>query len=664
MTRVERFGVVSDSVAGVGARATRDPLAQRERIPVRVYPHSTDASKVVARQIADLIRQRAAEGRNCVLGLATGNTPVGIYDELVRLHREEGLSLANVITFNLDEYYPMQPGELQSYVRFMREHLFDLVDIPQGNWHVPDGSLPFEQVSDFCTWYEEQIAKAGGIDIQLLGVGRTGHIGFNEPGSGKESRTRLITLDRVTRIDAASDFFGQEHVPRRAITMGVGTILDAKQVIMLAFGEHKLPIIARAVEGEISASIAASFLQQHPSAQVVLDEAAAESLTRYKSPWLLAPVEWDEPLVRKAVIWLARKLDRAILKLTDHDYNEEGLQDLLADRGPAYDINLKVFRHLQATITGWPGGKPAHAKKPGDQSRSHDGIFPKTVLVFSPHPDDDVISMGGTLIRLVDQGHEVHVAYQTSGNIAVFDDDAIRYADFVTEFNTHFNVSPERAAELEAHVEQALRQKKPGQVDSPEVQTIKGMIRRGEARAAGRCCGVPESRLHFMDMPFYETGRVKKKPLGEADIIMVVDLLRKIRPHQIYAAGDLSDPHGTHRVCLNAVLTACHRCERDDWFADCEVWLYRGAWHEWGPHEIEMAVPLSPQEVDRKRTAIFKHQSQKDRALFPGPDMREFWKRAEDRNRDTAQLYDKLGLAEYEAIEGFVRWRGDHKVLW
>jgi glucosamine-6-phosphate deaminase len=644
--------------------AVRDPLAQREKVPVRVYPHATQANKAVAQQIADLIRERATQGRPCVLGLATGSTPVGIYNELVRMHREDGLSLANVVTFNLDEYYPMQPGELQSYVRFMREHLFDHVDIKPGNWHVPDGTLPIEQVADYCAWYEEQITNAGGIDIQLLGVGRTGHIGFNEPGSGKESRTRLITLDRVTRIDAASDFFGQEHVPRRAITMGVGTILDARQLIMLAFGEHKAPIIARAVEGEVSPSIAASFLQEHPSATVVLDEAAADWLTRYRSPWLLGSVDWDEFTLRKAVIWLARKLDKAILKLTDQDYNEEGLQDLLAEQGPAYDINLKVFRHLQSTITGWPGGKPAHKKQPGDQERSHDAIFPKRVLIFSPHPDDDVISMGGTLIRLVDQGHEVRVAYQTSGNIAVFDDDAIRFADFVAEFNTHFDVSPQRAAELEAHVEAELKNKKPGQVDSPEVQTIKAMIRRGEARAAGRCCGIPDARLLFMDMPFYETGRVKKKPLSEEDITMVVDLLRNIRPHQIYAAGDLSDPHGTHRVCLNAVLTACHRCEKDDWFMDCEVWLYRGAWHEWGPHEIEMAVPLSPSEVDRKRTAIFKHQSQKDRALFPGPDMREFWKRAEDRNRDTAELYDKLGLAEYEAIEGFVRWPGDTKVLW
>jgi glucosamine-6-phosphate deaminase len=453
-------------------------------------------------------------------------------------------------------------------------------------------------------------------------------------------------------------------VPRRAITMGVGTILEARQVIMLAFGEHKAPIVAKAVEGDVSAAIAASFLQEHPNAQVVLDEAAASALTRYRSPWILGDVDWNEALVREAVIWLARKVNKPILKLTDNDYNEEDLQDLLADRGPAYDINIKVFRHLQATITGWPGGKPAYAKQPGDRHQPHDDIYPKRVVIFSPHPDDDVISMGGTLIRLVDQEHEVHVAYQTSGNIAVFDDDAIRYAEFVAEFNNHFEVSPERTADLEAHVEEFLRNKQPGQVDSPEVQMIKTMVRRGEARSAGRACGVPNERLHFMDMPFYETGRVKKKPLGDDDVRMTVELLRQIRPHQIYAAGDLSDPHGTHRTCLNAVLTACKQCERDDWYGECEVWLYRGAWQEWEPHEIEMAVPLSPAEVDRKRIAIFKHESQKDRALFPGPDMREFWKRAEERNRDTAVLYDKLGLAEYEAIEGFVRWHSHEQSLW
>jgi glucosamine-6-phosphate deaminase len=634
-----------------------------ERIPVQVYRRSAEASKAVAGQIAALIRERASQGRNCVLGLATGSTPVGVYDELVRMHREDGLSLANVVTFNLDEYYPMQPHELQSYVRFMREYLFDLVDIAPGNWHVPDGTVPIDEVGEFCRRYEAEIAAAGGIDVQLLGIGRTGHIGFNEPGSGKSSRTRLITLDRVTRIDAASDFFGQENVPRRALTMGVGTILEAKQLIMLAFGEHKSQVLARAVEGETSSSIAASFLQQHRQALVVLDEAAADGLARCKSPWLLGPVEWDDCLVRKAVIWLARQLAKPILKLTDEDYNEEGLQDLLADRGPAHAINIKVFRHLQSTITGWPGGKPAHAKQPGDRPHPHDDIFPKRVLVFSPHPDDDVISMGGTLIRLVEQGHEVHVAYQTSGNIAVFDDDAIRYAEFAAEFNRQFDVSPERTAELEAHVEEFLRNKKPGQIDSADVQMIKTLVRRGEARAAGRCCGLVAERLHFMDMPFYETGRVKKKPLSEADIQMVEQLMREFRPHQIYAAGDLSDPHGTHRVCLNAVLAACRHSQGDDWFANCEVWLYRGAWQEWGPHEIEMAVPLSPAEVDRKRTAIFKHESQKDRALFPGPDMREFWKRAEDRNRETAQLYDRLGLADYEAIEGFVRW-DKHDAQW
>src|SRR3954451_3419660 len=465
----------ADPANGLRAEAS---LSAREKIPVSVYPHSTQASTAVARQISDLIRQRAADGRNCVLGLATGNTPVGIYDELVRMHRDEGLSFANVVTFHLDEYYPMQPNELQSYVRFMREHLFDLVDIPAGNWHVPDGTFPIEQVNDFCTWYEEQIGEAGGIDIQLLGVGRTGHIGFNEPGSGKDSRTRLITLDRVTRIDAASDFFGQEHVPRRAITMGVGSILAARQIIMLAFGEHKSPIIAKAVEGEITATIAASFLQEHPNAQVVMDEAAADALTRYRTPWLLGPIEWDEFKVRKAVIWLARKLDKAILKLTDQDYNEEGLQDLLADRGPAYDINIKVFRHLQATISGWPGGKPAHAKRPGDRSHSRDNVFPKRVLIFSPHPDDDVISMGGTLIRLVDQGHEVHVAYQTSGNIAVFDDDAIRYSEFACAFDELHGIEPGLTRAILHRILETLRNKRPAEVDTDEVQKIKALIRR------------------------------------------------------------------------------------------------------------------------------------------------------------------------------------------
>jgi glucosamine-6-phosphate deaminase len=428
-------------------------------------------------------------------------------------------------------------------------------------------------------------------------------------------------------------------------------------VVLLAFGEHKAPIIAQAIEGEVTPAVAASFLQEHPNAQIVLDRAAAAELTRFASPWQVGPVDWEPKLIRKAVIWLARQHEKPILKLTDEDYNEAGLQELLAEHGPAYDINIEVFRAQQNTITGWPGGKPPDVKRPADRRRATDTIFPKRVVIFSPHPDDDVISMGGTLIRLVDHGHEVHVAYQTSGNIAVFDAAAIRFADFAAEFNRFFNVGAEGAERIEVHIEEFLRHKQPGQVDSEEVQKIKGLIRRGEAKAAGRYCGVPEERLHFLDMPFYETGRVRKKPLSEEDIRLIVDLLEKVKPHQVYAAGDLSDPHGTHRVCLAAIFQALARVASQPWYKDCEVWLYRGAWQEWSADEIDMAVPLSPQELMRKRVAIFKHESQKDRALFPGTDSREFWQRAEDRNRNTARVYDKLGLAEYEAIEGFVRWR-------
>ncbi len=627
-----------------------------EHIQTIVYPQARDASRAVAGEIAKLIRERAAKGARCVLGLATGSTPTGVYAELVRLHREEGLSFKNVITFNLDEYYPMQPQALQSYVRFMREHLFDHVDISAGQWNVPDGTLPIEKVADYCRDYEKRIQEAGGIDLQLLGIGRTGHVGFNEPGSGRDSRTRLIHLDKVTRLDAASDFFGEQYVPRRAITMGVGSILAARRIIMMAFGEGKAPIVAKAVEGPITNTVAASFLQEHPHAQVILDEAAAAHLTRFSSPWLVDTVQWTRPLIRKAVIWLARKLDKPILKLTSEDYNENGLQDLIASEGSAYNINIDVFRALAESITGWPGGKPSQLKRPGDIPRPTDRIFPKRVLVFSPHPDDDVISMGGTLIRLADQGHQVHVAYQTSGNIAVFDADAIRFVDFVTDLNRQMGVGAEAADALERQIDEFVRSKQPGQVDSPILQKIKGLIRRGEAKAAARDCGVPAERLHFLDMPFYETGAVRKKPISEADVRIVAELLEKVKPHQIYAAGDLSDPHGTHRVCLEAIFRAIDKIRLQDWFKDCEVWLYRGAWQEWEPQDIDMAVPLAPDEVSRKRVAIFKHQSQKDKAMFPGADQREFWQRAEDRNRGTAKLYDKLGLAEYEAIEGFVRW--------
>ena len=634
-----------------------------ERIPISVFDQPGDASRAVAREIADLVTERARAGRRTVLGLATGSTPVGVYDELIRLHREEGVSFKTVVTFNLDEYWPMQPDALQSYHRFMREHLFDHIDVPAAAIHIPDGTLARGDVARACGRYEERIREAGGIDLQLLGIGRTGHIGFNEPGSPLDSRTRLITLDTVTRSDAASDFFGEWNVPRQAITMGVGSILDARRVVLLAFGEHKAPIVRKAVEEPPCSHVTASALQQHADARFVLDRAAAARLARFESPWLVGPLEtmglaWTADLTRKAVIWLAVTVGKPILKLTDEDYNEHGLQDLLSNRGRAYDINIEVFRAMQDTITGWPAGKPGAARRVrGITSTARADEFPKRVVVFSPHPDDDVISMGGTFIRLCEQGHEVHVAYQTSGNIAVWDESADRHADFVEEFCQAFGLDG-RAGEIAEKIRGFLRTKSAGAVDLPELQTVKGLIRRTEARAGARYSGVKPDNIHFLDLPFYETGRVRKKPIGPEDIAITARLLDAVKPHQVYAAGDLSDPHGTHRVCLEAVIAALAQLADRPWARECELWLYRGAWQEWEPHEIDMAVPLSPDEVERKRMAIFKHESQKDRALFPGPtDRREFWQRAEDRNRDTARMYDTLGLPEYEAIEGFVRHR-------
>ncbi|QEG24450.1 glucosamine-6-phosphate deaminase [Mariniblastus fucicola] len=638
---------LSDS-SGIKAGQGSPVISGKGKVPFRVYEDSKLVSLAVASEIADLVRQRAAEGKHCVLGLATGSTPVNVYAELVRLHKEEGLSLANVVTFNLDEYFPMQPDCLQSYVRFMNEHLFDLVDIPKENINIPDGTLDVEQVADWCRNYEAKIESLGGIDIQLLGIGRTGHIGFNEPGSGTESQTRLITLDRLTRIDAASDFFGIENVPRRAITMGVGTILKARKILLLAFGENKARVIRSSIEGEMTPTIPATFLQQHPDTEFVLDQAAAAELGEIKSPWLFRSVDWDSAMVRHAVIDLSLALGKPVLILTDADYNENGLQDLLAEYGSAYEINLRVFRQLQNTITGWAAGKPG---QPGE-------VYPKRIVLFSPHPDDDVISMGGTLTRLAEQGHEVHVAYQTSGNIAVFDVDALRFAEFAADFCKTFNISNEPVAELTDAMVKFLARKGAGEIDTPEMQLLKGLIRRGEARAGARICGVQDDRLHYLDLPFYETGVVRKKPIGPDDVRITTELLQEVKPHQIYAAGDLSDPHGTHRVCLDVIFQACRELRNEDWMKECEVWMYRGAWQEWPPHEIEMAVPLSPQEVQIKRSAIFSHESQKDRALFPGPDAREFWQRAEARNADTARIYDELGLAQYQAIEGFVKWKG------
>lgn len=625
-----------------------------EKIPTKIFGNSEEASVFVAKEIAALIKIRQLEGRTCVLGLATGSTPTRVYAELVNMHKKEGLSFKNVYTFNLDEYYPMQPDSLQSYVRFMNEHLFDHIDIPKKQIHIPDGTLEKEKVAAFCKAYEQKIETLGGIDLQVLGIGRTGHIGFNEPGSTEKTLTRMITLDQVTRIDAASDFFGEENVPKKAITMGVGTILKTKRTIMMAWGEGKASIVQKAVEGPVTDQIPSTYLQKHPNALVVLDHAAASQLTAVKTPWLLDSITWNDKLIRKAVVWLCQQVKKPILKLTNHDYMEHGMGDIITEFGSAYQVNIRIFNELQHTITGWPGGKP-NADDSYRPERAKP--FPKRAIIFSPHPDDDVISMGGTFIRLVDQGHEVHVAYQTSGNIAVFDDDAVRFADFVRDFNQAFGLNKQDGEKFYEKVVNSIRDKQPGQVDSPEVLTIKGMIRRGEAKAGCRYTGIPDSQAHFLDMPFYETGKVKKKPLSEEDIKIIVDLLEKIKPHQIYAAGDLSDPHGTHRVCLAAIFQAIDRLKDQAWMKDCYVWLYRGAWQEWDIDEIEMAVPLSPDELLRKRKAVFKHQSQKDSALFPGNDKREFWVRAEDRNHATAEAYNALGLAEYEAMEAFVRYK-------
>jgi glucosamine-6-phosphate deaminase len=628
-------------------------LTAFEKIPVKIFQSSDAGSTFVAKEIATLIKSRQKEGKPVILGLATGSTPTRVYAELVKMHKE-GLSFKNVHTFNLDEYFPMQQDALQSYVRFMREHLFDHIDIPKQNINIPDGTLPKEKVNEFCAAYEAKIEKLGGIDIQILGIGRTGHIGFNEPGSSEKSLTRLITLDQVTRIDAASDFFGEENVPRKAITMGVGSILKAKRVIMMAWGEGKSFVIKKAVEGPISDQIPSSFLQKHTNCLVVLDDAASSNLVRIKTPWVLDSIEWNDRLIRRAVVWLCQQTDKPVLKLTNHDYMEHGMGDIITEYGSAYQVNIKVFNDLQHTITGWPAGKP----KADDSNRPERAKpFPKRAIIFSPHPDDDVISMGGTFIRLVDQGQEVHVAYQTSGNIAVFDDDAVRFADFVRDFNEQFGLSKSDGEKFYKKVVQSLNKKGPGQIDTPEVLKIKGLIRRGEAKAGGRYVGIPDEQMHFLDMPFYETGAVKKKPIGEEDVKVVMDIIRKVKPHQIYAAGDLSDPHGTHRVCLAAIFEAVKRLKKEPWMKDCWVWLYRGAWQEWDIDQIEMAVPLSPDELMRKRRAVFKHQSQKDSAMFPGSDKREFWMRAEDRNHATAEAYNKLGLAEYEAMEAFVRYK-------
>jgi|694.fasta_scaffold45554_2 glucosamine-6-phosphate deaminase len=625
-----------------------------ERVPTHIYGDSEKASKAVAHEIGALIRQHNQEKKPTVLGLATGSSPKKVYQELIRLHKEEGLSFKNVHTFNLDEYYPMEPDSVQSYTRFMKEQLFDHVDIPVTNYHIPDGTLAYDKIPEFCRDYEEKIEKLGGFDFYLLGIGRNGHIGFNEPGSIITSKTRLMTLDILTKIDAAIDFGGLEKVPKKAITLGIDKIMHAKRIVLLAWGEHKAESVARAVEGPVTSEIPASYLQQHPNTTFILDETAASLLTRIKTPWVVDSVTWDRNMIKKAVTHLSLTLNKPVLKLTTKDYNEHGMSELLSLYGQSHEINIEVFNYLQHTITGWPGGKPN-----ADDTHRPERAFParKKVIIFSPHPDDDIISMGGTFQRLHDQGHDVHVVYQTSGNIAVADDEALRFAEFVIDFNEKFESSNAKTNKIYKESVKFLKGKRDSEVDIESVREIKGLIRQGEAKNTCRFVGIKRENAHFLNMPFYETGTIRKKPLTEPDIQLIMDIIEEVQPHQIYAAGDLADPHGTHKVCLDAIFEAITRLKHREYMKNCWVWLYKGAWAEWDIDQIEMAVPMSPDQVFKKRMGIFKHQSQKDGVVFQGEDSREFWQRAEERNRGTAELYNKLGLAEYEAMEAFVRWR-------
>jgi glucosamine-6-phosphate deaminase len=625
-----------------------------ERIPLKLAVDAKQGSRWVARQIADLIREKQGQGAPCVLGLATGSTPKNIYAELVRMHREEGLSFKNVITFNLDEYYPIEKQAWQSYHSFMHRQLFDHVDIDPKNIHIPDGELPKEKIKEHCLAYEQEIEEAGGIDLQLLGIGNNGHIGFNEPGSSILSRTRLVNLENSTRLANAYEFANISEVPRLALTMGISTILKAKRIILCAWGSGKAPVIQKSIEGHVTEQVPASLLQQHNDCLFVVDEAAAAELTRFKSPWLTGEIQWSPQMIKKAVVNMALKLNKAVLSLTNHDYNEYGLSDLLVEKGDAYEINLQVYYMLRDSITGWPGGKP-NAHIPAHPERSDP--YPKKVMIFSPHPDDDIISMGGTFQRLHDQGHDVHVAYQTSGNIAVTDEFVTRFIDFAVGFEEIADTAS-RSEKIFDEVRSYLQKKKTNQIDTPQIRAIKGLIRRCEARATCRYVGIPEGNVHFQNLPFYETGTIEKNPIGEADVQQTIELLRRIKPHQIFCAGDLADPHGTHKVCLEVVFESLRRIkeEGDEWIKDCWLWLYKGAWQEWNIDEIEMAVPMSPDQVLKKRYGIFIHQSQKDMVPFQGSDSREFWQRAEERNTNTANLYAQLGLTQYAAMEAFVRW--------
>jgi glucosamine-6-phosphate deaminase len=650
------------SAAAVAARSRTRPTGegtQRERAPVLIFDDPAQMSRQVALRIAREVEERRAVGENFVLGLPTGSTPVGVYRELVRMHREEDLDLSGVVTFNLDEYFPMDPERLQSYHRFMRENFFDHVNIPEENIHIPRGDIDRSEVETHCVAYEHAIEKAGGLDLMLLGIGRSGHIGFNEPGSDKGSRTRLVVLDEITVKDAASDFFGEENVPPEAITMGVGTILDAREVILMATGEHKAPIIREAVEQKPSRSVTASYLQEHPNASFYLDRAAAGNLTREKTPWIVAPVEWDAPAAKRAVIWLSETVDKAVLRLEKADFHRNHLHGLTQAYPDTDALCREVFEDLRGRIA-YRGDLPEGER----------------VLVFSPHPDDDVISMGGMLSTLVGNGNDVEVAYMTSGSVAVFDRDVKRHLRFVNMSLDRLGLTGETADSVrEAAMEHInfVRGKAPAEIDTPAVQDLKAYIRYTEAIAAIEVLGLHARDAHFLDLPFYKTGRVRKDPIGPADVEAVRELLAETQPDHIFVAGDLSDPHGTHRMCYKAIKQALEDRERSG-DADAvsedgasedgapaafsptpQIWLYRGAWQEWETHRADVFVPLSKAELQRKIEAIFKHESQKDRAMFPGAyDEREFWQRARGRNTETAARLDRLGLPEFYAAEAFV----------
>jgi len=616
-----------------------------EKIHNVIFNNSIDGSKAVAREIADLITKKKNKKENCVLGLATGSSPITIYEELVKIHRNEGLSFKNVITFNLDEYYPISIDNKESYHSFMHEHLFDHIDILEENINIPKGNLKENEVKEFCKNYEKKISDVGGLDFQLLGIGRTGHIGFNEPGSSLNSETRLVKLDFLTRTDASISFGGFENVPKTAITMGVSTILKAKRIVLIAWGENKSEMVFKSIESEISQNVTASFLQTHKNATFVLDKGSASKLTKVDTPWIVgSKIQWDEESKTRVLNWLCTKTGKSILRLSLTDYNENHLSDLAALQS-VHDVNLEVFNRLQRAITGWPGGKPN-----ADDTNRPERAIPKRkkVLIFSPHPDDDVISMGGTFQRLVDQGHDVHVVYQTSGNIAVSNDSVLKFLEVYKDIYEGKEDKIKKAINLLIDNNDIIEDR--------SVRDIAGKIREKEALAATRYVGLDDSKVHFLKLPFYETGRIKKNKPKKNDDNLMIDIISKIKPHQIYAAGDLADPHGTHAVCIQLLFKALKKLKKESFMKDCWVWLYRGAWHEWDIHEIEMAVPMSPQQVLKKRKSIFFHKSQNNSVMFQGEDKREFWERVEQRNRDIAKQYRKLGMADYQAMETFRRY--------